>query len=411
MRFSFVTLACCLLSAQCCAAACIAVERTSSERVTVEQLEKIVAQEHSDSDKKATQRLDGIELTERLSDARLAHMKEQLPGSESQQKLLVIADASEFLNLPAADILHRPAPDLATQGKIISRAADFVLATVQKMPNFMATRVTSRFRDFTPTLNAGDTFVVTPDRYHLSDRDTAPVRYRNGKEEADVAQGKKSNVALAQSPGVTNLGFFGPLLGVVMSDILAGRIGWGHWENGASGPVAVFRYVVLKDHSKFTIYYCCYLDRDAASSESELAPPYHGEIAIDPESGDVLRLVVEAELKPPSLISRADVFIEYGAIQIGKRTYICPLKSVSIATGAVHEAHGEINMLSSGTRQDVVSSVMHTAAPPINRNPAPGTFTGPIISDSQVTWINDVVFEDYHVFASEMRVVPDGGLE
>ncbi len=69
--------------------------------------------------------------------------------------------------------------------------------------------------------------------------------------------------------------------------------------------------------------------------------PFHGEFAVDPASGAVLRLTVQADLKPALPLARTDVMVEYGPVVIGETSYICPLRSVSISRPrtvmAIHE--------------------------------------------------------------------------
>jgi len=51
-----------------------------------------------------------MELSERLSSPRLQKIQADLPGEKSRTALLVLADASAFLQLPAAEISTTPPP-------------------------------------------------------------------------------------------------------------------------------------------------------------------------------------------------------------------------------------------------------------------------------------------------------------
>ena len=53
---------------------------------------------------------------------------------------------------------------------------------------------------------------------------------------------------------------------------------------------------------------------------------YHRQIEIDPTSGALLRLELIAEMKSTTPLDRSDIMIEYGAVEIGSKTYICPLR-------------------------------------------------------------------------------------
>jgi len=88
----------------------------AADKVTVQQFEQAVAAAQAKPDKDAAQVIAGLELTERLTPARLEKLKAILPGEQSRQALLAVADASALFTLPGADIPPGVAPDAATQG-------------------------------------------------------------------------------------------------------------------------------------------------------------------------------------------------------------------------------------------------------------------------------------------------------
>jgi VWFA-related protein len=50
---------------------------------------------------------------------------------------------------------------------------------------------------------------------------------------------------------------------------------------------------------------------------------------LTPSDGSFLRLTLQADLKPSYPIAVADILVEYGPVEIGGKTYICPVKSVA----------------------------------------------------------------------------------
>ena len=151
----------------------LALSAFAATPVTVEQLEQALNASKALPDKEAALRLTGLELTERLSKARYEHLKTELPGEKTQLALLALADASAFLDLPAADTLHLSTPDSATQGRIVSKAADFVMATVPKMPDFYASRTTTRFQDLKVSyvsFGRDEPVVVANQGFHFVDK-------------------------------------------------------------------------------------------------------------------------------------------------------------------------------------------------------------------------------------------------
>jgi VWFA-related protein len=85
------------------------------ERMTVDQLEHALSSVGSSSDAEAARRLSGMELTERLSTARLAALEATLRGKKTREALVALADESAFLVPPAGEIPSIATPDAATQ--------------------------------------------------------------------------------------------------------------------------------------------------------------------------------------------------------------------------------------------------------------------------------------------------------
>ena len=150
---------------------------------------------------------------------------------------------------------------------------------------------------------------------------------------------------------------------------------WSHWERGADGLQAVFRYVVPQAASHFEVNFCCLADPDGTISLSKIAA-YHGEVAIDPASGAILRVTVDAHLEPRLPMLSSAIMVEYGPVVIGEKTYICPTRSVSISRW-----RGVSILTEWGQTIGVY-----------------GRFK---------TMLNDMTFSKYHIFRAQSRVLPD----
>ena len=71
---------------------------------------------------------------------------------------------------------------------------------------------------------------------------------------------------------------------------------------------------------------------------------YQGEIAIDPSSGTILRLVLRADTKPTDLLVKANILVEYGREVLDGKTFTCPERSIALSAGAgipVPSTHGK----------------------------------------------------------------------
>jgi VWFA-related protein len=311
------------------------------QRVTVEQLEHALSTVGSGSDADVARQLSGMELTERLSTARLATLEATLRGKKARQALVALADESAFLPPPAREIPSTAAPDAATQRLIMSRTVGYLNKTIPKLPNFFANRAMVEYHEL--PAKPGQTWKTVAGDHSLYPDQTfkAAMLFRDGKEVAqeETIKGKPLK------PGerkLSTIGTFGPLLATVLVGATAAGsdLTWSRWEQGPNGPSAVFRYRVPHETPLFLVGFG-YLASDDRLVDYQQKAPFHGEFAVDPASGAILRLTVQADLKPALPLARSDVMVEYGPVLIGETSYICPLRSVSISRPrtvmAIHE--------------------------------------------------------------------------
>jgi hypothetical protein len=366
----------------------IASQAMAAKRVSVAELEQLLAAAHGQSDGKVAKQLSELELTERASSVRLARWETEFPGHHCHEALTELADASAFLSLPAADIPANPPPDVEEQNAMFARAFQYVNTTISKLPNFYATRRTEHFED-TPAQATIERGSATPigrgarstglsssaigqssyEPIHLAGKSTVTVSYQDGFE---LRGSKKIDIRkfVSSQQGLNTAGEFGPILSVALGDAIMGKIFWSHWEQGstalaANGIEAVFRFTVPQEKSSFSVVV------PHGRTVDELHPAYHGEIAIDPANGDILRISVVADLAPPYQSMTNSVLVEYGSIPIGGTNYICPVKSVALSKAPFY--------VSEGGKLDGVSPMR--------------------------TQVNDVAFIDYHLFRAEARIL------
>ncbi len=219
----------------------------AARRVTVAELEQAIAAAKDQPDADAAQQLSDLELSERLSATTQARLKGELPGEKSVEELGILADQSAFLALPVAEIPPRPEPDAATQRQIMAAVVNYVTKTVHRLPNLIATRATHSFAD-----RPAGTYSYLPLRPVAEV--SAQVVYRDGRE---VDTREKSQKFTAGVAGLTSWGEFGPILSTVLMDAAQNTLAWSHWEQGASGDVAVFRYAVPAKKSHYQVQFCC----------------------------------------------------------------------------------------------------------------------------------------------------------
>lgn len=370
-----------------CASAFLA---SASRKITVPQLTQLLIDANRKHDKDLAKQLSGLELSERLGSDKLAKLQAGLPGRNSRMALLALADASVFLPLPAAEIPSTAPPDAESQSQILSRAADSLVAAVHKLPDFFARKTTTRFNDLKVSyLSPTEPVIVEHQPFQYRDTFSDTVYYRDGHE-VDETKEKEAKAKSRPRNGLENWGVFGPLLRIVVTDIYKGKMEWSHWEQRNGSPVAVFDYAISKENSNYIVRYCCLGPPGGAWHSFESIPAFHGEIAIEPATGAVYRLVLITELLPSDPIFQAEIMVEYEPVEIGGKMYICPRKSVTITTAISPIAKGGTCFGNTG------DSGGSDCVPPRVLKP-------------KDTWIDDISFDSYHVFRSESRILPAVG--
>jgi hypothetical protein len=363
--------------------AAIASHALAAKRVSIDQFEQLLAAAHGQSDGKVAGQISDLELTERASSIRLARWETDFPGHHCHEAFTELADASAFLDLPAADMPIYSAPDRQTQKAMLEKANDFVNKTFSRLPNFYATRKTEHFED-TPAhqtlenismpatgrgVRSGGMPSVSSEitQYrpmHTSGRSSETVGYRDGYE---LRNSQKIDRSKMSQPGhsLTTSGEFGPILSVVLQDSGRGKTTWGFWEQGAGGVEAVFRYTVPAGQGSYMV------SLPRGKRTEQIFPAYHGEIAVDPASGDILRITVVADLAPPNEEVMTAILVEYAATLIGGTSYICPVRSVALS-----KMPGDTG----DDGKQAQSSLVQTQ-------------------------LNDVAFTNYHLFRTESRIL------
>jgi VWFA-related protein len=347
----------------------------STERVTVKQLETILANAPHAPEAQIVQQLDGMQLTERLDSTKLAALAKLAHGRKVREALEVLANESVFLAPPAEDIPSTPPPDIDTQRQIISRTISYINTTIPRLPDFFATRTTVQYQELTPRPDQTWKTAWPDQSLHEGETATDSIRFSDGKERVE----EKSVKNELQRPGNERLvttGTFGAILVTVMTAATSphSELSWSRWEQDETGPLAVFHYRVPQETSLFTAEFCC-LVIDFDQILFKKAAPFHGEIAVDPSTGAILRLTTQADLDWRLPLHRSDVMVEYRPVMRGTRTFIIPSRSVSISRQRrtmVIEEWGE----------------------------------GFKVHAPFETLLNEMRFEKYHFFGSTSRMLP-----
>ena len=96
-------------------------------------------------------------------------------------------------------------------------------------------------------------------------------------------------------------------------------------------------------------------------------PGYHGSLWVDPVTGTILRITMDADTKGSAQFKRAAIMVQYGPVQIGESEFICPVRSLALSIAV------------NGANLD-----------PLTRMPG----------DAPTQWLNESLFTGYHRFGS-----------
>lgn len=367
----------------------------ASKRVTVEQLSHEIASSSKKKDAKVADRLNNLQLTERLSTAKLAAFESALPGPDSRRALVALADQSEFLDPPAAEMPSQPAPTVEQQRAIIAKAVDYAVAALHRLPNLFARRDTIRYEDTPPAMRTDGVNAMVPYQpLHPVSRAIATVLYRDGQEVVQQQTGGQAK-STSVTTGLTTFGEFGPIFSVVFGDLPKGDLTWGHWETGLAGPVAVFHFAVPKAVSHYQVEFCCIAGRVFKQFSA-----YHGELTVEPSTGTILRLMLIADLSKGDPVTKADLMVDYGPVALGGNTYFCPIRSISISVAPMEGAgHAATPFTLNET-----PVYMHGPAEMMNGGGGRG-------NGSPQTMLNETVFEQYHLFRGEVDILTANNAE
>ncbi len=367
----------------------------AAKQVTVAEFEQAIKQIQGKPDADAAWQIANLQLTERLSSVEFNSLESSLPGDLSRQALRGVADASDFLDPPTAELPSKPAPDFAEQRRIMSLVVAYVRGAIPQLPNLLATRNTVRFRDTPAGYKDQGKTVTRYEPLHLIGRSKAMVSYRDGREMQESETEDKAKPAPLEI-GLNTQGEFGPILTTVLLDSAQSKLAWSHWEQEDGQMRAVFAYSVPREKSHYQVEYCCIANSENTRTDLYRQPAgYHGEMTVDPTTGTILRLTIEAALKAGEPVSNASVLVEYGSVEIAGKSYICPVRALALShaqseSTAKDEMVQTAPMGSGGTFSGSAMSVVHSTS---------------AVQGAEQMLLNDIVFEQYHVFRSEAHVV------
>jgi hypothetical protein len=320
----------------------------ANKKLTVQQLKDLLVslQQAKKTDEEVADKLQEVDLGEELTRNAMGALSGLVPGQLSGERIEILQGLSAVLAPPSTELPSAPAPDVAAQKAILSRATDYATNTYMQNPHFSVIKSTLRFQDESKRSSDSGvhTFNLLNAPMKLIDKRQDPVETDKGIEKP-AASRAKTKWGLN---GLISEGEPGPNLGAVLADAAQdGKFDWLRWQTIDGKQIAVFAFVVGKKKSHFDVSYCCFPKTDiqdvnfggltpgGIQSVSSFVPfkkvvGYHGELFIDPDTGTILRIITHADLKPADFVFREEMRIDYGPVVVNGKEYVLPRSSFTI---------------------------------------------------------------------------------
>ncbi|MBS1804685.1 MAG: hypothetical protein JST28_15080 [Acidobacteria bacterium] len=341
----------------------------SAKKVTVAELSDMLKSMHDQQkpDADVAAALKQVQLSELLSRDMMNNWAAYSPGPLTNEQIYVLEARSANMPPPAADLPNTAAPDAAAQKAILDKASAYATKTWAQLPALTATKTTLRFQDNVEApatssgmaggakeVAVGSSFVSPFQFVHYIGSTESVYTSDHGIEKLpeDKTKWGANRMIGLQEPD--------PSVGTVFQDAQnGGTINWLRWENVNGKAAAVFSFQVPKKKSHINTNVCCFPNVDqtgvARFSSAAIAGatggsggatgnfqtntdyvnhfkangvPYHGEFFIDPDTGIVVRMITQLELKQSEVVHQLDTRVDYGPAKVGDKDLILPMKTV-----------------------------------------------------------------------------------
>lgn len=332
-------------------------------KLTIAQLEELLSslQRAKKSDDQVASQLSAVELTEQLTSVTMHSMGGLIAGPLSTEQMYVLEARSSMLAPPVANQPIPAALAPADQQALLAKAQDYATKAYAQLPPITAIRMTARFQDGVQTIQSytGAKVRTTNDQdpifqdssltVHLKNTHTDNVELKHGLTQPV----SKEKIAWGSNGLVTSM-----LPPMALPDLLQqiaanGAPAWQRWELIDGKQAAVFSFAVDKKKSRYTLDYCCFpetanfgndlyhADTTQASNSGNLATvsewknftaksSYRGQLFLDPDTGTVLRTIVQADFKPSDFVHSEQIRVDYAAVPIASHPLVVPVRTFTL---------------------------------------------------------------------------------
>jgi hypothetical protein len=290
--------------------------------VPAQSVADIVATVRSgESDGRVAKALHKFKPVERLEEVVIEELESEGAGPKALAELERLVDISHDQPEanPAPVFPHPPPPSTVGRRTILEAARKIALGYTRSLPDFICMEKVRRFEG-----PRGD--------WELKDTLEVKLSYFDQKEEYQLLarNGKPSVLPYRDVGGAVTEGEFGSTLASIFDPATETVFRWDHWTTLRKRPAHVFTFRIAVEHSTYRMEF----GRRPGERDSSVVAGQHGEVYVDAETNQVVRIVSESDSIPPDFPVRASAAaLDYGFVDVGERRYLLPLRAeVRMAT-------------------------------------------------------------------------------
>ena len=293
---------------------------------TVERLSQFIQSsvQLKQSDKDVAEYLSKVNLSEKLDDRAIERLEAAGVGPRTLHALMALRDRSAKLPAPKPAApppvyVPPPPPSATEQAAIIADVREYALNYSQNLPDFICTEVVKRStapkpRSGDPDWREGDTLLIKLS-YFEQKENYKLITINNAVTRQDYEK----------VGGAKAFGDFGSLMRGIFEPASQTRFAFDHRSRLRERVVMAFNYHIDQANSRYEIRY---------EDGRHIFPAYSGQVLVDEETHQVLRVTVKAEGIPADFpVKSAQTRLDYDYQELSGHKFLLPLEAVVDMSG------------------------------------------------------------------------------
>ncbi len=293
------------------------------QTITVQKLIEFVTgqtkliQEKKGTDRELAASLASIRLSERLDAAVIEDLQAAGAGPLTVKALQKLAGQSHGLKAAVVEksepYVPPPPPSLAEQGRILDQVREYVNNYDNRLPDFECLEVEQRMIA-PPRASRGN-----EPSYRLADTITSKITYfRHEEKKQPMLNGSRLVTDDYEKLGGTiSRGDFEVALKMLFDRSTRAQFEWARWTTWDGRLTMVFHYFVPRERSEYQI--------GTTDKKEQRITAYSGEVFIDAERKEIVRVTSKAEEIPPDFpIQGVETTLNYKEFEIGGQKFLLP---------------------------------------------------------------------------------------